>query len=134
VTTFEAQTGYRRWRTGDYARISGTSFHDVIITATYAELVAVFGEPEGPSGDGKVQAEWIFVDPAGDVVTVYDWKEYDTPVDRVTEWHVGGHGVDPESQFAVLVSAYIYDRDDDVDVDDEEAAMADRWRDVLGRG
>ena len=40
-----------------------------------ADLVRLFGQPDGPSGDGKVSGEYRFVTPEGLVVTLYDYKE-----------------------------------------------------------
>ncbi|HEX3624885.1 MAG TPA: hypothetical protein VH280_05590 [Verrucomicrobiae bacterium] len=66
------------------------------ISCRYRHLVQVFGEPK--EGDGyKTQAEWTVLTPNG-IATIYDWKEGDcyhgegngTPVEDVTEWHVGG--------------------------------------------
>lgn len=77
-------------------RIDGTHLVGYLQPTTYAELVELLGEPTyGPehSGDGKVQAEWqllLRVDGRELVATIYDWKSYDTPVEDITEWHVGG--------------------------------------------
>lgn len=63
------------------------------ITLTYAELVVKLGEPTYlGSADEKSQAEWVieFEDDDVTTATVYDWKEYDTPKEQVTEWHIGG--------------------------------------------
>ena len=61
-----------------------------IINICYDDLVECFGQPMGPSGDGKVQAEWI-LEIEGVVCTIYDWKE-DREPEYVVEWHVGGCG------------------------------------------
>lgn len=67
----------------------GTSFVGYIET-TYDELVDKLGEPNyGPSGDGKVNCEWV-LNVNGDVCCIYDWKEKETPKD-LYKWHVGGH-------------------------------------------
>jgi len=58
------------------------------ITATYAELVERFGEPE--SGGDKTTAEWALDFEDGTVATIYDWKEYETPLGTY-RWHIGGH-------------------------------------------
>lgn len=55
--------------------------------ARYDQLVAVFGEPEG-SGD-KTTAEWCLAFEDGTVATIYDWKEYETPM-GLYSWHIGG--------------------------------------------
>jgi hypothetical protein len=57
------------------------------LSATFDELVAVFGESQG-SGDKNTQ-EWSLRFEDGTVATIYDWKEYQTPV-YTYDWHVGG--------------------------------------------
>ena len=71
----------------------GTSFHGTVINSSIAELKRVLGEPETEQNDGsdKVNVEWIMETEAGDVFTVYDWKEY-RPIDEneSIEFHIGG--------------------------------------------
>ena len=55
--------------------------------ARYEQLVAVFGEPTD-SGD-KTTAEWALAFEDGTVATIYDWKEYETPM-GLYSWHIGG--------------------------------------------
>jgi hypothetical protein len=64
---------------------SGTSLQGYY-TTTYDQLVAAFGEPDGPSD--KVTAEWV-LSIRGQVVTIYDYKEGRTPKGKY-DWHVGG--------------------------------------------
>ena len=63
------------------------------INATYRELVNLLGEPtfNEPSGDGKVQVEWV-VEFEGDVFTIYDWKTYDREFTEydLDRFHIGG--------------------------------------------
>jgi hypothetical protein len=61
------------------------------VYATFDQLVALFGEPFGSSADGKVQAMWQVKFGDGTIATIYDYKEYDTAVEDVTCWSVGGH-------------------------------------------
>ena len=68
------------------ASVNGTSLKGYV-TATYAELVARFGEPE--RGGDKTTAEWALAFEDGTVATIYDWKEYETPMGEYN-WHVGG--------------------------------------------
>jgi hypothetical protein len=72
-------------------RINGTSLKGYI-TATYEELVAVFGQPtHGPDdreGD-KVTCEWQLLFEDGTYATIYDWKTDYTPMGAY-EWHIGG--------------------------------------------
>lgn len=70
--------------------------------ADYATLVKAFGKPhdctkEGPwrSGDNKVRAEWAFKawhEGKLIILTIYDYKEYDRPVEQVTRWSIGLKG------------------------------------------
>lgn len=55
--------------------------------ARYEQLVAVFGEPEG--GGDKTTVEWCLAFEDGTVATIYDWKEYETPM-GLYHWHIGG--------------------------------------------
>ena len=57
------------------------------IRATYAELVERFGEPEG--GGDKTTVEWCLAFEDGTIATIYDWKEYETPM-YAYDWHIGG--------------------------------------------
>lgn len=63
------------------------------INCTYQELVKVLGEPTypNPSGDNKVQKEWV-IQFNGNVYTIYDWKTYDSDytINILNEFHVGG--------------------------------------------
>lgn len=79
----------------------------------YADLVKALGKPndctkEGPwrSGDNKVRAEWAFkavVKGKPIVLTIYDYKQYDTPVEQVTEWSIGGKGdIDIAASFLAM--------------------------------
>jgi hypothetical protein len=65
---------------------SGTHLQGYVNT-TYDNLVALFGNSLG-SGD-KTTQEWILEFDDGTVATIYDWKEYDTPMGRY-DWHIGG--------------------------------------------
>ncbi len=70
--------------------------------ADYEALVKAFGQPhdatkEGPwrSGDNKVRVEWAFKafhEGKMIVLTIYDYKEYDKPVDKVMDWSIGLKG------------------------------------------
>jgi hypothetical protein len=72
---------------------NGTSFHHSTVKASVNELIKIIGEPayEGNDGKNKVNIEWELEDDNGDVVTIYDWKEYrKIGYDEKIEWHVGG--------------------------------------------
>ena len=72
---------------------NGTSFHDVTITTSINELVRVLGEPTyvGDYGEDKVTVEWVCETEEGEVVTIYDWKEYRwIDKDEKIEFHLGG--------------------------------------------
>ena len=61
----------------DAPNINGTGLAGHV-NATYNQLVDVLGKPtfDEPSGDGKVQVEWV-VKFKDDIFTIYDWKTYD---------------------------------------------------------
>lgn len=67
----------------------GTSLQGYV-DISYRELCEKLGDPIRTSGD-KVQAEWV-IDNHGDIATIYDYKEYGTPVEHVRDWHIGGRG------------------------------------------
>jgi hypothetical protein len=82
---------------------SGTSFHGVEIHATINELTAVLGKPthDTPSGDDKVQKEWVCETSEGKVFTIYDWKEYRTlDPDETIAWHIGANDFNTSSDGA----------------------------------
>jgi hypothetical protein len=72
---------------------SGTSFFNDTIQASVTDLIKMFGEPDDDnnSGDDKVNFEWTCETEAGDVFTVYDWKNYRS-ISRteIVSWHIGG--------------------------------------------
>lgn len=80
---------------------SGTSLQGYLEDVSFWELVDIFGEPEGPSGDGKTRVNWSIkleqkingFDIEGTVTntaTIYDWKT-DEPINEVRTWNVGGN-------------------------------------------
>lgn len=75
------------------SKANGTSLSGYLPKVTYRQLVEILGEPtyNEPSGDNKVQREWVLEDEDGDVFTVYDWKTYDEfyTTNHNTRWHVG---------------------------------------------
>ena len=68
------------------ADVNGTSLQGYV-QAYYHQLVEVFGEPE--AGGDKTTVEWCLSFADGTVATIYDWKEYDTPM-GLYAWHIGG--------------------------------------------
>jgi hypothetical protein len=73
---------------------NGTSFHNTTIKTTINELTRVLGEPSytGDFSEDKVTVEWICERENGDIVTIYDWKEYRSiGKDEKIEFHLGGH-------------------------------------------
>ena len=73
--------------------IGGTYKVGSLFGWTYSDLVNLMGEPtlSEPSGDEKVQKEWVIVD-GDNVFTIYDWKTYDVEytITENTQWNVGG--------------------------------------------
>ena len=69
-----------------------TSFHGTTILATPKQIFSILGAPDDDSntGEDKVNYEWVRKTAAGDVFTVYDWKEYrQIGWDQKVEWHMG---------------------------------------------
>lgn len=66
----------------------------VKLLTTYNELEKQFGKPTyDGSGDGKVNYEWVLETELGEVITIYDWKEYrDFGKDENIWWHIGVTG------------------------------------------
>jgi len=65
----------------------GTSLKGYVST-TYDKLVEVLGEPI--TDIEKSTAHWNIEAPDGTVATIYDWKNWSTPMGEY-EWHIGGH-------------------------------------------
>ena len=79
----------------NYRKANGSSRVSELDGVTYEQLVRTFGESNfGPSGDDKVHSEWIieFTNEFGEkvIATVYDYKQYGTPVEEITYWSIGG--------------------------------------------
>lgn len=73
---------------------NGTSFHNTKIKCSVNDLKKVLGEPTDECNDGKYKTnfEWNCENDNGDVVTIYDWKEYrKLDLDEKIEWHLGGN-------------------------------------------
>ena len=72
---------------------NGASLSEYLLGCKYSHLVKAFGEPTfaEPSGDGKVQKEWVFKDADGNGFTIYDWKTYDESytLNTLAVWNVG---------------------------------------------
>ena len=71
----------------------GTSFHDSTFDCSVSTLRKVLGEPvcEYNDGSDKTNFEWEMETEAGDVFTVYDWKEYRSlNENEMIQWHIGG--------------------------------------------
>ena len=70
-----------------------TSFHGTVINASVNQLKQIVGEPEWSdnTGEDKTNFEWICETESGEVVTIYDWKEYRSiSEDEIIEFHLGG--------------------------------------------
>ena len=78
------------------------------VTATYAELVDLFGKPT--DGDKqKVDAEWYVLFEDGTFATIYNYKdgkaycgEAGKATESITDWHVGG--IDAKSVARVQIA------------------------------
>jgi hypothetical protein len=76
------------------------------IDVSYSDLVGAFGDPTYlGSGDGKTQAEWdLRIN--GVMCTIYDYKEYGKPVQRIREWHIGGTDPDAPTMVQEALAAW----------------------------
>jgi len=76
---------------------SGTSLSNYV-EASYAQLVSLFGAPSynETSADDKVDVEWVLANEEGQVVTIYNWKDYDgghrARSSLSYRWHIGSRG------------------------------------------
>lgn len=63
------------------------------LKGTFYQLKELLGEPtyDQPSGDGKVQVEWV-VKYKEEIFTIYDWKTYcrEYTLHQLNEFNVGG--------------------------------------------
>ena len=92
----------------DYTLFNGTCLQGYV-TATYDELVEIFGEPAhcvtnvynlAIDDEYKIATEWYVIgeDWNGQATpcTIYDWKEYDAGErsrnGQPYQWHIGGKG------------------------------------------
>lgn len=60
------------------------------IKATFAQLVAVLGEPQKHKKPDHSRVFWDISFSDGAVISVYDWND-DRRVEDVTEWNVAAH-------------------------------------------
>lgn len=70
----------------------GTSFNHITVRTTPNKLIAALGKPQYDynEGDDKVNLEWTVETEAGDVATIYDWKEgREIRMDETIEFHIG---------------------------------------------
>lgn len=62
------------------------------LNATYAELMAAWGEPTiqygGTNPDTRI--EWRFQDDEGNYATIYDYGRWPLPLEEVVWWSIGG--------------------------------------------
>ena len=89
----------------DQEKSNGTSYQGLIKKTTYSELCRIFGKPNGPSEDGKVQVQWT-IEIAGSVIaTIYDWKE-EVDSRSLNYWHVGGTTKDVIQLIEIILKEY----------------------------
>ena len=72
------------------------------VSASFAQLVRAFGQPDADLECDKSDAEWD-LKINGQVVTIYNWKdgpaylgEDGAAVDEITDWHIGGNDANAE--------------------------------------
>lgn len=102
------------------ADIIGTSFHNAVVSATYAELVEILGPPLEDDDGYKVSTSWRFSGENGlEPVSLYDWKVtalYDDELPTVKkfrastvpyEWHVGARSKATAEKFADWLNSLV---------------------------
>lgn len=63
---------------------------DELQDITYDDMINILGLPSYfGSPDNKTKATWI-IKIGDDVVSIWDYKEYRTPLEEITDWSVGG--------------------------------------------
>jgi len=83
------------FRKAPASAVIGTSLQGYV-RASYSKIKARFGTPT--KGDGyKVDAEWVFYVPTGEVATIYNYKngknylgKQGKPLSAIKQWHIGG--------------------------------------------
>ncbi|MDY6958938.1 MAG: hypothetical protein SVK08_07245 [Halobacteriota archaeon] len=77
---------------------NGTNLKGYLHGYTFTDLVKLLGDPtyDTPSGDDKVQKEWVIRFDTGstyEYATIYDWKTYDLEytTQELTTWNIGAH-------------------------------------------
>ena len=71
----------------------GTSFHDSTVYTTPNSLINAFGTPQffENLGTDKVNMDFTLETKNGDVITIYDWKEYaPLHMEKFYTFHIGG--------------------------------------------
>ena len=71
----------------------GTSFHGDVFRASVSDLRKILGLPkfENNNGEEKTNFDWVMETELGEVITIYDWKEYRAlDEDELIDWHIGG--------------------------------------------
>ena len=72
----------------------GTGRVGTLKNVNRAQIIKKLGEPSiTGSIQGKTQNEWVIKFGTYSIANIYDYKE-DKPVDKITEWSVGGNSKD----------------------------------------
>ena len=89
--------------------IWGTSSHDFYLDCSVKDIKELFGM-YGASDPYKVKAQWVLLffvdtDEGAKVVpiTIYDYKEYDTKLRDIRDWHIGNFAKD-NKEVALIVN------------------------------
>jgi len=78
---------------------------------SFDDLVDLLGVPthffiQDPSETlMKVRCEWDVV-VGGEPMSIYDWCEYETPVEQVEKWHINGHSVKCVQNLMTFITDY----------------------------
>lgn len=70
---------------------NGTSFHGDLIRTSFNNIKKAFPEISDPYPADKSRYHITFELLDGEVVTLYDYKEYGIQEDTIVDFHIGGH-------------------------------------------
>lgn len=93
--------------------VTGFSYYQDTVEASYNELVAVFGMPtkvyrKGKSPFDKVKYEWeIQIWATGTFFTIYDWKESRYTAGQRIQWHIGALSNESSEEAARFVEGLL---------------------------
>ena len=94
------------------------------VDAYYPDLLEKFGPPKTNGECYKTDAQWALEFADGTVATVYNWKNGinycgadGTPVEDITEWHIGGHDFAVVGKVRAILEKVLLDPENNDDIE-----------------